>query len=251
MRISVLSQKPELYSTRRLVEAAQQRGHEAFIVDYLRCHMAIAAHHPTLVYDGEPVPQLDAMIPRVSASSTFYGCAVVRQLEMMGVFAANSSQSIARSRDKLRCLQILSRKGIAMPVTAFGHSTQDVPGLISAVGGAPLVVKLLEGTQGIGVVLCETQKAAESVIEAFRNLQAAGNTVDPSLLAGGIWVALLTTAVGLAVAMPVSMALTWFETRLEDERVAIETLTAAVLAGTPGERREPAAGPVAERSHAH
>ncbi|MEZ4250558.1 MAG: 30S ribosomal protein S6--L-glutamate ligase, partial [Polyangiales bacterium] len=115
---------------------------------------------------------LDAMIPRVSASSTFYGCAVVRQLEMMGVFAANSSQAIARSRDKLRCLQILSRKGIAMPVTAFGHSTQDVRGLISAVGGAPLVVKLLEGTQGIGVVLCETQKAAESVIEAFRNLDA-------------------------------------------------------------------------------
>jgi len=172
MRIAVLSQKPELYSTRRVVEAAQQRGHEALILDYLRCHMAIAAHLPTLVYDGDPVPQLDAIVPRVSASSTFYGCAVVRQLEMMGVFTANSSQAIARSRDKLRCLQILSRKGIAMPVTAFGHSTQDVRGLIAAVGGAPLVVKLLEGTQGIGVVLCETQKAAESVIEAFRNLDA-------------------------------------------------------------------------------
>lgn len=172
MRLAVLSQKPELYSTKRLVQAAQERGHDAVVVDYLRCHMNIAARRPTIVYDGEPLAPLDAIIPRVSASSTFYGTAVVRQLEMMGVYTPSSSQAIARSRDKLRCLQILSRKGVAMPVTAFGHSTQDVRGLIAAVGGAPLIVKLLEGTQGIGVVLCETQKAAESVIEAFRNLDA-------------------------------------------------------------------------------
>jgi len=172
LNIAILSQKAGSYSTNRLLEAAAEAGHEARIVDYLRCHIRIAAHNPAVMYDGAPLPKVDAIIPRVSASNTFYGTAVVRQFEMRGVYTPNSSQAISRSRDKLRSLQLLSRKGIAMPVTAFGHSTQDVKGLIESVGGAPLVAKLLEGTQGIGVVLCETQKAAESVIEAFRNLDA-------------------------------------------------------------------------------
>lgn len=172
MKLAILSQKPELYSTRRLVEAATERGHEVQVVGYLQCHMTIAAHRPSVSLDEGVLPKFDAVIPRISPSSTFYGTAVVRQFEMMGVYTPNSSQAISRSRDKLRSLQLLSRKGIAMPVTAFGHSTHDVKGIIESVGGAPLVVKLLEGTQGIGVVLCETQKAAESVIEAFRNLDA-------------------------------------------------------------------------------
>ena len=172
MKIAVLSQNPGLYLTSRLLEAGEELGHEMSVVNYLACEMHIAAHKPTLTANGEQIEGLDAAIARVSASSTFYGTAVVRQLEMMGVYLPNSSQAIARSRDKLRSLQLLSRRGIAMPVTAFGHTTQDVKGLIRGVGGAPLVVKLLEGAQGIGVVLCETDKAAESVIEAFRNLDA-------------------------------------------------------------------------------
>lgn len=172
MKLAILSQKPELYSTQRVVEAGTALGHEVHVVDYRRCHMTIAAHRPMVSYDDGPLEAFDAVIPRISPASTFYGTAVVRQFEMMGVYTPNSSQAIARSRDKLRSLQLLSRKGIAMPITAFGHSTHDVKGIIASVGGPPLVVKLLEGTQGIGVVLCETQKAAESVIEAFRNLEA-------------------------------------------------------------------------------
>lgn len=168
----ILTQKPELYSTQRLLTRARELGHECDVLNYLDCFMDIAAHKPRIVLDGEPLTGIDALLPRVSASSNFYGTAVVRQFEMMGVFTPNSSQAISRCRDKLRCLQLLSRKGIAMPVTAFGHSIQDTEGLIAAVGGAPVVVKLLEGSQGIGVVLCETRQAAESVIDAFRNLQA-------------------------------------------------------------------------------
>jgi ribosomal protein S6--L-glutamate ligase len=171
MKIGILSRKASLYSTRRLKEAAEQRGHEARVVDYLRCYMDITAHRPKVVYQSAPL-EFDAVIPRVGASKTFYGTAVVRQFEMAGIYSVNESQAISRSRDKLRCLQLLSRKGIGLPVTGFAHSTKDVPGLIAMVGGAPLVVKLLEGTQGIGVVLCETSKAAESVIEAFRGLEA-------------------------------------------------------------------------------
>ena len=172
MRIVILSQNKDSYSTRRVVEAAQKAGHEARVIDYLSCWMNIAAHKPQVIHQGEPLQDVEAIIPRVAASSTFYGTAVVRQFEMMGVFTANSSLAIARARDKLRCLQILARKGIGLPVTAFGHSTHDVEGLIGTVGGPPLIVKLIEGTQGMGVVLAETEKSAQSVIQAFRGLNA-------------------------------------------------------------------------------
>lgn len=172
MHIAVLSRKSSLYSTRRLVEAARTRGHQATVVDYLRCYMDITAHRPVVKFQGRTLDQFDAIIPRIGASRTFYGTAVVRQFEMQGAFCLNSSQAITRSRDKLRSLQILARHGIGLPVTGFAHSTKDVKGVIEIAGGAPLVVKLLEGTQGIGVVLAETRKAAESVIEAFRGLEA-------------------------------------------------------------------------------
>ncbi len=171
MKIAILSRKASLYSTSRLKEAAEAAGHEAMVVDYLRCSMNITSHRPQILYREEPL-EVDAVIPRIGASHTFYGTAVVRQFEMMGTYSVNESQAITRSRDKLRCLQLLSRRGIGLPVTGFANSTKDVAGVIEMVGGAPLVVKLLEGTQGIGVVLCETQKAAESVIEAFRGLDA-------------------------------------------------------------------------------
>jgi len=172
MKIGILSRKAQLYSTRRLAEAAMQRGHEVQIIDPLRCYMTIASQNPTIHYKGEGLSGFDAIIPRIGASITFYGTAVVRQFEMMGVFSANESVAISRSRDKLRSLQLLARKGIGLPVTGFAHSTMYTKDLIAQVGGSPLVVKLLEGTQGIGVVLAETQKAAESVIEAFRGLKA-------------------------------------------------------------------------------
>ena len=172
MKIAILSRKASLYSTRRLREAGQQRGHEMHVVDYARCYMNITSHRPAVIFKGEPLEGYDAVIPRIGASYTFYGAAVVRQFEMMDVFSANESQAISRSRDKLRSLQLLAREGIGLPVTGFARSTRDTEGLIRLVGGAPLVIKLLEGTQGIGVVLAETEKAAESVIEAFRGLDA-------------------------------------------------------------------------------
>lgn len=172
MKIAILSRKSSLYSTRRLKEAGEQRGHQMQVIDYLRCYMNITSHRPMVMYQGRALDAFDAVIPRIGASQTFYGTGVVRQFEMMGVYPANESQAITRSRDKLRCLQLLARKGIGLPVTGFAHSTKDVQGLINIVGGAPLVVKLLEGTQGIGVVLAETHQAATSVVEAFRNLDA-------------------------------------------------------------------------------
>jgi len=172
MKIAILSRSTKLYSTRRLVEAAEQRGHEAQVLDTLRCYMDIASHDPAIHYRGEELAGVEAVIPRIGASITFYGTAVVRQFEMMGVFSVNESVAITRSRDKLRSLQLLSRRGIGLPVTGFAHSTRFTQDLIRLVGGAPLVVKLLEGTQGMGVVLCETEKAAESVIDAFRELDA-------------------------------------------------------------------------------
>ncbi len=172
MKIAILSRKSSLYSTRRLAEAAKARGHEVRVIDYLRCYMDITAHRPMVIYQGKKLDDLDAVIPRIGASQTFYGTAVVRQFEMMGVFPANESQAITRSRDKLRCLQLLARQGIGLPVTGFAHSTKDIDGLLETVGGAPVVIKLLEGTQGIGVVLAETESAAKSVIEAFRGLNA-------------------------------------------------------------------------------
>lgn len=172
MRIAILSQDATLYSTRRLKEAGEKRGHQIQVINYLRCYMNITSHKPVVVYQGKPLENIDAIIPRIGASQTFYGTAVVRQFEVMGVFSANESQAISRSRDKLRCLQILAREGIGLPVTGFAHATEDIDGLIEMVGGAPLVIKLLEGTQGIGVVLAETKQAAKSVIEAFRGLEA-------------------------------------------------------------------------------
>ncbi len=171
MKIGILSLRPSLYSTRRIKEAAEALGHEVRIVDYLRCIMNITAHNPHVMFGGEKL-DFDAIIPRIGASRTFYGTAVVRQFEMMGVYSANESQAINRSRDKLRSLQLLSREGVNLPVTGFAHSTKDINGLIDIAGGAPLVIKLIEGTQGIGVVLAETKKAAESVISAFRGLKA-------------------------------------------------------------------------------
>ncbi|MEC4895105.1 MAG: 30S ribosomal protein S6--L-glutamate ligase [Oscillatoria sp. PMC 1051.18] len=172
MKIAILSQDPTLYSTKRLKEAGEERGHEMRVINYLRCYMNITSSKPAIVYKGKPLENFDAIIPRIGASRTFYGTAVVRQFEVMGVFTPNESQAISRSRDKLRCLQILARQGIGLPVTGFAHATEDIDGLIETVGGAPLVIKLLEGTQGIGVVLAETTQAAKSVIEAFRGLDA-------------------------------------------------------------------------------
>ncbi|MGB7085394.1 MAG: 30S ribosomal protein S6--L-glutamate ligase [Phormidesmis sp.] len=172
MKIALLSRNSSLYSTNRLKEAGIARGHTVQVIDYLRCYMNITTRNPQVIYQGHPLEDVDAVVPRIGASNTFYGTAVVRQFEMMGVFVANESQAISRSRDKLRCLQLLSRKGIGLPVTGFAHSTKDIEGLIGIVGGAPLVIKLLEGTQGIGVVLTETYQAATSVIEAFRGLNA-------------------------------------------------------------------------------
>lgn len=171
MKIGILSRKAALYSTSRLVEAAKERGHDVRVIDYSRCFMKISANNPEVRYGGESL-EFDVVIPRIGASMTFYGTAVMRQFEMRGTYTPNSSQAISRSRDKLRALQILAREGVGMPVTGFARSTKDIDGLIESVGGAPLVVKFLEGTQGVGVVLTETHKAAESVISAFRQLDA-------------------------------------------------------------------------------
>lgn len=172
MRIAILSRNPSLYSTRRLKEAGEQRGHQVDIIDTLHCYMDITSSKPAVRYKGEALPSYDAIIPRIGASITFYGTAVVRQFEMMGTYSINESVAISRSRDKLRSLQLLSRKGIGLPRTGFAHRPDNVEDLIRNVGGAPLVIKLLEGTQGIGVVLAETKKAAESIIEAFMGLNA-------------------------------------------------------------------------------
>ncbi len=171
MKIAIISRNAKLYSTNRMVEEAKAKGHEVRVIDPLRCYMTIASQRPTIHYKGEELTGFDAIIPRIGASITFFGTAVVRQFEMMNVYSINESVAISRSRDKLRSLQLLARKGIGLPVTGFAHSTQYTKDLIKLVGGAPLVIKLLEGTQGIGVVLAETGKAAESVIEAFRGLK--------------------------------------------------------------------------------
>ena len=173
MNIAILSRNPKLYSTKRLVEAAKARGHEVRVLDVLRCYMNITSHRPSIHYKGEQLEGFDAVIPRIGASVTFYGTAVLRQFEMMGVYPLNESVAINRSRDKLRALQLLSRKGIGLPITGFAHKPDDIDDLIAMVGGAPLVIKLLEGTQGIGVVLAETAPAARSVIESFLGLKAS------------------------------------------------------------------------------
>lgn len=172
MKIAILSRKRSLYSTNALVEAGKAAGHDVRVINPLRCYMNIASHNPTIHYKGEDLSDIDAVIPRIGASITFYGTAVVRQFEMMGVYCLNESVAITRSRDKLRSMQLLSRKGIGLPVTGFANSTKFTDDLIEMVGGAPLVVKLLEGTQGIGVVLAENNQAAKSVIEAFQGVKA-------------------------------------------------------------------------------
>lgn len=171
MKIGILSRNEDLYSTRRLVESAKSRGHQADVIDTLRCYMNITSARPTIHYKGTELAGYDAMIPRIGASITFYGAAVVRQLEMMNVFCLNESVAITRARDKLRSLQLLSKRGLGLPITGFAHSVDEIQDLIKMVGGPPLVIKFLEGTQGIGVVLVETSKAARSVIEAFFGLK--------------------------------------------------------------------------------
>lgn len=173
MRIAIMSRSKRIYSTNRLVQAATERGHEVHVVDTPRCYMNIASHRPTIHFRGEQLEPFDAVIPRIGASITFYGTAVLRQFEMMGTFPLNESVAVTRSRDKLRSLQLLARRGIGLPVTGFARAPDDIGDLIKMVGGAPLVAKLLEGTQGIGVVLCETRKAAESVVEAFMGLNVS------------------------------------------------------------------------------
>ena len=173
MKIAILSRNRSLYSTTRLVQAGEMAGHEMHVIDTLRCYMSMASNKPEIHYRGKVIEGFDAVIPRIGASITFYGTAVLRQFEMMGVFPVNESVAIARARDKLRSLQLLSRKGVGLPTTGFANAPDDVPDLINMVGGAPLVIKLLEGTQGIGVVLAETRQAAESVIEAFMGLKVS------------------------------------------------------------------------------
>lgn len=172
MKIAILSRNPKLYSTQRLVQAAKKRGHKVEIVDVLRCYMNIEPRNPQIHYAGKSLQHFDAVIPRIGASVTFYGTAVVRQFEMMGVYCLNESVAITRSRDKLRAMQLLARKGVGLPVTSFAHAPDDTAALIKLVGGAPVVIKLIEGTQGQGVLLAETDHAAGSMIDAFRGLDA-------------------------------------------------------------------------------
>ncbi|MBK8966105.1 MAG: 30S ribosomal protein S6--L-glutamate ligase [Saprospiraceae bacterium] len=172
MKIVILSRNPKLYSTKRLVEAGHKKGHEMLVIDHSKCDIIIEKRNPHIIYKGENLTGIDAVIPRIGASITFYGTAVVRQFEMMKVFTAVESQALVRSRDKLRSMQILSRAGLSLPKTAFTNYSRDVAAIIKHVGGAPCVIKLLEGTQGVGVVLAETKSAAISVLEAFHGLQA-------------------------------------------------------------------------------
>ncbi|ATF93484.1 30S ribosomal protein S6--L-glutamate ligase [Cedecea neteri] len=172
MKIAILSRDGTLYSCKRLREAAMRRGHQVEIIDPLSCYMNINPAAPSVHYKGRQLPHYDAVIPRIGSAITFYGTAVLRQFEMLGSYPLNESVAITRARDKLRSLQLLAKQGIDLPVTGFAHSPDDTSDLIDMVGGAPLVVKLVEGTQGIGVVLAETRQAAESVIDAFRGLNA-------------------------------------------------------------------------------
>ncbi|VTR97436.1 30S ribosomal protein S6--L-glutamate ligase [Tuwongella immobilis] len=170
MRIAILSRQPLLYSTNALIEAGRARGHDMQVMDTLRFDIGIRHRQPELFYNGQPVSGIDAVIPRIGASITFYGLAVVRQFEMMGIYCLNDSQAIARSRDKLRSLQLLARHNLGIPPTMFTRQAEHVPACIQRVEGPPVIVKLLEGTQGVGVVLAESERAASSVVEAFHGL---------------------------------------------------------------------------------
>ena len=172
MKLAILSQRETIHSTKRLKDAAIARGHEVSIIDYQKCYMNITSSNPTVHYKGEETGQFDAIIPRIGAKRTFYGAAIVRQFETMGVYSINSSLSITRSRDKLRAQQLMAMKGVDMPITGFAPSADSIKDLIELVGGTPLIIKLLEGTQGIGVVMAETPKAAESVVQTLVGLNA-------------------------------------------------------------------------------
>ncbi|MBD3728423.1 MAG: 30S ribosomal protein S6--L-glutamate ligase [Sphingomonadales bacterium] len=195
MKIAMLARNPDLYSHLRLVEAAQARGHEIDVLNTLRCTVNIATHRPTVSYNGATVTGYDAVIPRIGASITHYGLAILRQFEMSGVWSLNESVAIGRSRDKLRSMQILAKHGLGLPLTAFAHDPKQTEEIIKAVNGPPVVIKLLEGTQGIGVVLAETMSSAKSVIEAFRGanvnimvqefIKEAGGTDIRALVIGG------------------------------------------------------------------
>jgi ribosomal protein S6--L-glutamate ligase len=172
MNLVILSRDPKLYSTKRLVEAGISRGHDVRVVDHLKCNLVIEKQNPKVIYNGDELKDVHAIIPRIGASVTFYGTAVVRQFEMMNVFTAVESQALVRSRDKLRSMQILSRAGLGLPKTVFTNYSKDVERILKEVDGVPVIIKLLEGTQGLGVVLAENKKAATSVIEAFNGLKA-------------------------------------------------------------------------------
>lgn len=172
MKIVILSRQPSLYSTRRLLEAGEQMGHKMHVVDHLKCNIELEKKKPKIYYQGDYIDDVDAVIPRIGASVTFYGTAVVRQFEMMKVFTAIESQALLRSRDKLRSLQLLARAGVGMPKTIFTNFSKNVEHVVDSVGGAPVILKLLEGTQGLGVILAESQNAAASVMEAFNGLEA-------------------------------------------------------------------------------
>lgn len=172
MNIVVLSRDTKLYSTKRLVEAISARGHHARVVNHVKCDILIEKRNPQILYNGQPLLDVDAVIPRIGASVTFYGTAVVRQFEMMKVFSTTESQALVRSRDKLRSMQILTRSGVGIPKTVFTNYSKDVGSIVDSVGGAPCIIKLLEGTQGLGVVLADTKKAAVAVCEAFNSLKA-------------------------------------------------------------------------------
>jgi ribosomal protein S6--L-glutamate ligase len=172
MKVAILSRKPSLYSTRRLVESAKQRGHQVEVIDHSKCYMVMERENPAVYIGNRLIEGVDAIIPRIGASVTFYGSAVIRQFEMQKVFTTVSSLALIRSRDKLRSLQIMTKAGVDIPKTAFADHPSDIDYLIQQVGGPPVIVKLLEGTQGLGVVLAETQNAAKSVLEAFYGLEA-------------------------------------------------------------------------------
>lgn len=195
MKIAMMARNPNLYSHQRLKEAAEVRGHELQIINTLRCYMNIASRRPEIFHNGEKLTGFDAVIPRIGASVTFYGLAVLRQFEMMGVYPLNESVAIGRSRDKLRSMQLLARDGIGLPVTTFAHDPKQTEEVLATAGGAPVVIKLLEGTQGIGVVLADTERSAKSVIEAFRGanvnilvqefIKEAGGTDIRAFVVGG------------------------------------------------------------------
>jgi ribosomal protein S6--L-glutamate ligase len=195
MKIAMLARNANLYTHKRLKEAAEERGHQLDIINTLRCYMNIASHRPEVYYNGEKLLGYDAVIPRIGASITFYGTAVLRQFEMMGVFPLNESVAIGRSRDKLRSMQLLARDGIGLPVTTFAHDPKQTDEVLALAGGAPVVIKLLEGTQGIGVVLADTKRSAKSVVEAFRGagvnillqefIKEAGGTDIRAIVIGG------------------------------------------------------------------